>query len=332
MSCQNHPNKESVASCQFCGKELCEDCAISIAGKNYCEECMSELVGPELASITAKNPNNETQENDSPNQTPQPKQDPPQHAESTKINPPEETLEPTIEETPMTIEEDDVNNEIHSPDSQNMSNIDDNTHDDIYSDDKLYSDIHEDETPSPSDSSNKIEEKYEKYLDDLYFDENKDQNDFETSENSGFSLSEQLAQDEEEHGSLTKEPFIPEVPEEPNDEEYKKNRNIPIMKNLRNVSSEAEYESEEEEEEEKEEEFEYTISSLHKGSIHYKKEEKEAFSSTEKILTAVLIILIILVGIYLIYLFTLHGQYPNFFDALSAFFEDPGKVLGQMGS
>ncbi len=33
MSCEKHPNRDSVANCQFCGKELCEDCTITIAGK-----------------------------------------------------------------------------------------------------------------------------------------------------------------------------------------------------------------------------------------------------------------------------------------------------------
>ncbi|MCL2157708.1 MAG: hypothetical protein FWH54_06775 [Methanobrevibacter sp.] len=44
MYCQNHPNKESVATCVVCGKSICEDCGLNIADKDYCHECVTEIV------------------------------------------------------------------------------------------------------------------------------------------------------------------------------------------------------------------------------------------------------------------------------------------------
>lgn len=328
MSCQNHPNKESISNCQFCGKELCEECTISIAGKNYCEECMSELVGPELASIASKSPNTETQNNSIPKVT--------TPTEPTQI-PPEKT-------DPNIIEPERAKQEIPSQ-NQNLNNNNNlnsepyTSHDDIYSDNRLYNDIHGDNSSSNPQSINKVEEKYEKYLDDLYFDEApENQRTVGSNENIGIredgksSLSEQLAQDEAEHGSITKEPFVPDTPEEPSEtrefeasriDKNDRNKNVPIMENLRNVSSNAQNIDKEEE---------YTHSSLHRGSIHYKKEEKNPLNSTEKALTVILIILIILVVIYVIYLLTLHDQYPSFINAITAFFGNPGEVFSQMFS
>ena len=325
MSCQNHPNKESVANCLFCGKELCKECTITIASKHYCEECMNELIGPELSSITGKNKSNEAQETAPSSQTTAPSQVEAQETEQMKIIPQDDISEPTIEKELVGKDKEpddvfeDTNQKIPSQDSQNIDNIDDAKYNDIYNDDRLYDDIHEDEAQS-TQANSEIEEKYEKYLDDLYFDEEN----LKSGENGNVSLSEQLAQDEAEHGSLTKEPFIPNIPEKPIEED-RRNKNIPIMRNLRNVSSKAEDKAKDEEAEP-----EYTVSSLHRESIHYKKEGKKAYTSTEKILTIILIILIIFVVIYLIYLLTLHAQYSNFFDALTAFFTNPSDVLGEM--
>ena len=54
--------------------------------------------------------------------------------------------------------------------------------------------------------SEALENKYEKYLDDLYYDE---------PGKSELSLSEQLARDEAQHGPLTKKEYVPQNKEEP---------------------------------------------------------------------------------------------------------------------
>ena len=307
MSCEKHPNRDSVANCQFCGKELCEDCTINIAGKNYCEECMSELIGPELTSIasnksSAKNDQQKNNFNNENNQIP---------------NEPE--ILP-VQERVQTGEQNSINDSIPEKPSRSYDG-----HDDLYSDDRLYNDTHENKPITPN---NEVEDKYEKYLDDLYFDEkpqteininngntvNLQNEQFEPQSQRELSLTEQLAMDEAEHGSITKEPFIQEEPKEKEDnfeENDAKNRNVPIMENLRKTNANNP---------QKDINTEYTPSSLHRRNIHYKKEEKKPFSSAETILTVILILLIIIVVIYVVYLLTLHSQYPNILDAINSLF------------
>ena len=74
-----------------------------------------------------------------------------------------------------------------------------------------------------------LEDKYEKYLDDLYFDENE------------VPLEEQLAKDEEQFGSLTRKPYAPKR-EEPAVPE--KSKNEPLnMKLLKKWKQESELKS-----------------------------------------------------------------------------------------
>jgi hypothetical protein len=319
MSCEKHPNRDSVANCQFCGKELCEDCKITIAGKNYCEECMSELVGPELTSIASNKDSAKTE---------------PQKSNFNNENnqiPNEPEISP-VQERAQRGEQNSINDSTPEKPSTSYDG-----HDDLYSDDRLYNDTHENKPITPN---NEVEDKYEKYLDDLYFDEkpqtgakintetnlnsnsnlnnensvNIQNKQFEPQSQRNLSLSEQLAMDEAEHGSITKEPFIQEEPEKKQDnleENEAKNRNVPIMENLRKTNSNTP---------QKDTNTEYTPSSLHRRNIHYKQEEKKPFSSTETILTVILILLIISVVIYVVYLLTLHSQYPNILDAINSLF------------
>lgn len=342
MSCQSHPNKESVSTCQFCGKELCEECAINIAGKNYCENCMSELIGPELTSI-AKNKslnkdNVTSQKNHGKEEQVKGVQTPIKEdivQETSKMNNIQQNIMGQVNIGQDNVKQYDTDAKIDEiatiPPQKDLNN----DYDDLYSDDRLYNDINEGTIPRPSNKN--VEEKYEKYLDDLYFDEKSSsgENDM-TNPSEGLSLTEQLAMDEAKHGSITKEVYVPEIEEEAEissktpkkfeDNDENRNRSVAIMENLRNEDS---IKNKKRVEEEKDE---YSPSSLHgQRIIHYKKKE-ESSSSTERVLTMILIVLIILVTIYLIYLFTLQSQYPNFSDVLTAFFSDPGKVLREMST
>jgi TM2 domain-containing membrane protein YozV len=44
MTCANHPVKEAVASCNRCGKDLCDDCCLEIARQPWCRGCLEDLV------------------------------------------------------------------------------------------------------------------------------------------------------------------------------------------------------------------------------------------------------------------------------------------------
>lgn len=43
MNCVNHPEKQSVYTCQNCGKHLCQDCAINYNGRPICSECIQNI-------------------------------------------------------------------------------------------------------------------------------------------------------------------------------------------------------------------------------------------------------------------------------------------------
>ncbi|MDR0901024.1 MAG: hypothetical protein LBM26_05120 [Methanobrevibacter sp.] len=194
--------------------------------------------------------------------------------------------------------------------------------DDIYSDDRLYEDTHSTDTFDPA-----IEEKYEKYLDDLYFDEEKPVEDGTSEENidnlqkeKELSLSEQLSIDEAENGPLTKEPYVPKE----EDINEKKQKVVPILNNLRkdnpNNSNVNSYENKEK----------YVPHSLHR-KIHYKEtNEKNPLSRIEILLIAILVILILFVIAYVTFLLTLRGDYINFFDALGALFTNPGELINNI--
>jgi uncharacterized membrane protein len=44
MACAFHPEKEGIAVCASCGKELCEECKKEVSGKIYCPEHAEEAL------------------------------------------------------------------------------------------------------------------------------------------------------------------------------------------------------------------------------------------------------------------------------------------------
>ena len=47
MYCKNHPEKEAVGICVYCGAPFCSDCLVDVNGKKYCKE--HNAVRPEVA-------------------------------------------------------------------------------------------------------------------------------------------------------------------------------------------------------------------------------------------------------------------------------------------
>ncbi len=41
MSCKNHPNKNAMGTCTYCGKFFCADCLVDVKGRSYCREHVS---------------------------------------------------------------------------------------------------------------------------------------------------------------------------------------------------------------------------------------------------------------------------------------------------
>lgn len=188
--------------------------------------------------------------------------------------------------------------------------------------------IYPDHTYEPAQTSARqaLEEKYEKYLDDLYFDEPE------------IPLDEQLAKDEAEYGSLTKKPYIPPTPQPV--EEYIEENAYPqqleqsyYQQTPQPKTPHRSYEEEQELDRQirsqlniRREEPENTGKLIH--NIKYD-DGKEPYGVVDIILTIILIIAILVVLFYIIYLFFLSSSYPTFIDAIFGL-QNPGELLSKL--
>jgi len=168
-----------------------------------------------------------------------------------------------------------------------------------------------------NDSNKDLEEKYEKYLDDLYYKDkektnNYNGNDIANNENNHrkISLKEQLARDEARYGSIIKKP---RKPTEPTPYNEFTNHNVE-KSNLKSITMIDENNE--------------NRRSLH-SHIHSERQKKkeEESTTTELTLTIILIFMIILVASYIIYLFTLTHIYPSYFDAIFTLFSNPAELI-----
>jgi hypothetical protein len=157
--------------------------------------------------------------------------------------------------------------------------------------------------PEPTSARMELEDRYEKYLDDLYFDDN-------------VPLGEQLAKDEEQYGSLTRK----EYPE----------REETLLKSKQAPKNESPEEMEARIRAEILAEKNGGKKSKDKGihNLNYQ-EEKEPMSVVDILLTVLLVLVILVVIYYLIYIFMLHAAYPTFMDAIYAL-TNPQNVINNI--
>ena len=151
--------------------------------------------------------------------------------------------------------------------------------------------------PEVTSARQNLEDKYERYLDDLYFDEE-------------VPLNEQLARDEEKYGPLTRH----EAPKRPSqrqltaDEELDNRIRAELARREKGKKKKS------------------------RKSIHnMKKYEngKEPYGAVDIALTVILVIVIIIVVFYIIYLFALSNTYPTFLDAIFGL-KEPQTLFGSL--
>lgn len=311
MTCHYHPERESTDKCAICGKPICKECGLEIAGKIYCKDCLQKIVGigleenegqPEEEPIITETEYSEPEDIYSPQEevaNVQQKQD---AQEYQKIN----------EDSPYNIK-DNINaghleSSYISEESPKAAQVENNAEPEAKIVEEDPDAIYPDHSyqPEPTSARLDLEDKYEKYLDDLYFDE--------------VPLEEQLAKDEEKFGSLTKKPKPEEPPIQKQEgtkpqkvetpEEMEARIRAEILKE-RGMASQVEENSEK---------------NIH--NLNYK-EEKEPMGAVDIILTVILIIVILIVIYYLIYLFILHNSYPTFMDALFGL-KNPQNIINNL--
>lgn len=337
MECYYHPDRESTDKCAICGKSVCKECGLEIAGKIYCKECLEKIIGAEITNDVEQEPEPIIVEN--PVET-EPVVLNAQDADESVYQIQEETVDFEIPYAPET----ESGHEFKGIDADSPYNIKDSIEysgglessyldesESIYQappsetpqvaqneldtlekeilaqkneDDFIYPD-HSYE-PQPTSARLELEDKYEKYLDDLYFDEN------------DIPLGEQLAKDEEKYGSLTRKEYAPR-PKEVEEQEV-----LPPKKALKDETPE-EMEARIRAEILKEQNL---MTDKEDKSIHNLsyKDEKESMGIVDILLTIILIIVILIVLYYLVYLFLLSSTYPTFMDALFAL-RNPQNVI-----
>lgn len=328
MECYYHPERESTDVCAICGKSVCKECSLEIAGKIYCKDCLEKIVGLGLsnAATEAAEPA-ETGDNAV-------------KSEPARLN--KQTSDDSVyapqDVEPITPQHNDVAQEQYAGeakaiDNDSPYNIKDNMEysgglESSYMDEPAQQVVQEEipQQTAPDDdfiypdhsyepeprAGENLEDKYERYLDDLYFDENE------------IPLTEQLAKDEEQYGSLTKKPHKVKKPAE----ERKSVKEPGKDKKLKGKSGDEEIEAKIRAEIEKEmrEGKDEDGKTIH--NLNYQ-QEKEPLGALDIILTIILIIIILIVVYYLIYLFILNASYPTFLDAVRAL-TNPQNVINNI--
>ena len=196
MECYYHPERDGTDVCAICGKSVCKECGLEIAGKIYCKDCLEKIVGVGLNSAAPES----NQEAAEPMQS-EPARLNKQPADDTVYQPQEE-VEPITPQHAMPQETSGVANNGISDDSP--YNIRDNIE---YTGgpessriqepvreapqvaqteiEQPKAEIPQQQAPQDDDgfiypdhsyepepiAGQNLEDKYEKYLDDLYFDE-----------------------------------------------------------------------------------------------------------------------------------------------------------------
>lgn len=350
MECYYHPDRESTNKCAICGKSICEECGLKIAGKVYCKDCLEKIVGVGVAS-------NETGASEPIPQDPvetKPAEENIYQAKEEKIDfetpyAPQEEITPApkikgiSEDSPYNIRSNiEPSSALESsyldePQTTYQNEQPQTAQNEIKTDEQVLAQkINEDDfiypdhsyEPAPTSARLDLEDKYEKYLDDLYFDEN------------DIPLGEQLAKDEAQYGSLTRKEYVPkpkeeeqpEVPEPVLKEEVTENK---LLKDKETPKAETPEETEARIRAEILKEYglvddknSKSMVNKEEGNIHNLnyQDGKEPMGILDIILSIILIIVVLIVLYYLIYLFILNTSYPTFLDALFAL-KNPQNVI-----
>ena len=336
MECYYHPDRDGTDSCAICGKSVCKECGLELGGKIYCKECLEKIIGLESQNKAAQPAQSEPVQEpvktepvrlnkqpaeESIYQTQNVAEEVPPAPEVQEIKQirddspynikdnieyspgPEssyekEPVQPQVEQRPISQEPQIAQNEVPIQQNEIPQQVPREQEEFIYPDHSY--------EPEPTTARRDLEDKYEKYLDDLYFDDN-------------VPLGEQLAKDEEQYGSLTRK----EYPE----------REETLLKDQKRAPA---HETPEEMEARIRAEILAEKEGGRKGkdknihNLNYQ-EEKESMSAVDIILTVLLVIIILVVIYYLIYVFILHSYYPTFMEAIYGL-SNPQNVINNMVS
>ena len=394
MECHNHPDREAVANCAFCGKAVCPECSMEIGGNIYCKDCINEIITKSFGEKEAK-------EDIAPKET--------------MTKEPAEVFEPIEPITPIQAEEREVEAETLKPVEKAPENFETDyeyeteyveTYEEDGAEDSYYEnpdpipepvpeyreqerklkpqakstqppiepihtgDIDEDYyyEPRPSEApSNELKGKYERYLEDLQYDEEEEVvppelldevEEVPPRSRAPKGKRRRKKQAKKERAAYDEAPRQRprNYPREDDGEyyinprdEYEEDFIVPSHNRRRAPQRDAEsyeelkrriernYELEQQSKKRgrfrrsKKSKYDYDdydeLENIQEMHRYPVEEESEKLSIVEILLAIILIILIILLVLYVIYLFRLSGDYSGFIEALMGLVQNPGEFI-----
>ncbi len=383
MECNNHPDREAVANCSVCGKAVCQDCCMEIAGQIYCKDCVNEIVTKSIMEKAVQESDVSPKETLAAEPVEEVKgtagiSEPIETITPIQREEVEEEIVKPIEKAPENFETD-YEYETEYVETYEEDGAEDSYYENpdlipepepeykeherklkeeavakqapiepIHTED-IDEDYYYDEPIPPKTPSKELESKYERYLEDLYYDEEEDvvpqellneieetpkpkpqrrgrgrrprpQN-YPPSERGEYYINPR----EED---FYDEPIVPSHNRGRRDDESYEELKRRIERNYemeqekkkrgrfrRSKKSKRQYDDELE-----------NIQEMHRFPDEFE-EESGKISITEIILAVILIILILLLILYVIYLFRLSGDYSGFIEALMGLVQNPGEFI-----
>ena len=306
MECYYHPGRESSENCAICGKSICKECGLEIAGKTYCKDCLEKIVGLGIENkVSSPSQNEEYVDANRVEPTRLEKRPITETIYESQNDVPNSEIGQIRDDSPYNIHPSSNGSEYASTPSR-QPQVDQNEYG-AYSEQELREKINSQDYiyPEHSDAARSdLEDKYERYLDDLYYDENE------------IPLEEQLAKDEAQYGSLTRRTYHPRTEEALLREKAAEKPKFETPEEME-ARIRAEILAE------KEGGKKIKDQNIH--NLNYQ-EEKEPRSAVDILLTIVLILVILVVIYYIIYILVLHATYPTFIESIYAL-SNPQNVI-----
>lgn len=353
MNCYKHPDKESAVNCSLCGEPICEECLVEIAGRPYCKDCVNKIVTQSILEKADVAPKAEEKIETSPEvETIEPVQEEVETIEPVKEEAEVEAEAPQKPEKAPENFETDYEYETEYVETYDEGGAEDNYYENPEPSEPIVINPSPEETqaqaqavPDAEGDSN-LEEKYERYLDDLYFDEPAQE---AVRDTRGAERPQQYPYDEQNaprrgrRGRRQAQRDMDYVPQGQAyiNQDYDDGLIIPAHSSQSQQYANESYEDlkrriernfAEEEEQNKRGLLrrsrrsdgynEMNIDNIQEMH-NFKEEDEDGLSIAEIILTVILIVLIIGVILYIVYLFTLSGDYASFQEAIMGLFSDP---------
>ena len=352
MACYIHPDRDAVANCSVCGRPICSECYVEIGGSSYCKNCINTLMDSGSEKV---NDESKTIENIEPITKPKTI---PYDESSDEVNPnaSEEIVAP-VEKAPENYEPE------YDYQTQYVESYGDEDSEDSYYENPAsipepqgdYKEVVADKVFSKP-SSDDLESKYEKYLDDIYYDEVEGRNvapvnnryeepvyneprnvQYREPVNNRYAEPNYNSPRNQYGEPVYQDPYMDDdfiVPVHQQSrgrgQSYEEIKRKLDAENMR-ISGQRRYDDYP---------MDYDdygrrgspnslddIQRMHNPPIAKK---DNSFTTVEIILTVILIILIIVVVFYIIYLFALSATYSSVIDAVMGLVQDPSLFINNL--